>query len=150
MAFALAGSVVVARPLLTTSSAQPQHAPEPVTAHTQPAVAAPVATKTATAAPPTFSVSPEMAQRLQPPPETPDDAYIGRLTQAGIIVTNRDKTINAAHYVCRMFAQGNTDSNLAPMISQGNPGLSDANAETFISASVETYCPQYAGQLGKY
>jgi Protein of unknown function (DUF732) len=91
-------------------------------------------------APDTTNVEQGLSATLVPLMGT-DDRFINELATRGLIVTNRDNVILAAHKICQYLNAGATNSQIVTMAQQSNPALTNEDAENIITWAVANYCP---------
>jgi len=76
-----------------------------------------------------------------------DDAFLGGLTDNGIVINDPDAAISMAHTVCAGF-DSNQPPGLLAMKAMKDNDLTAKQAGFFVGLSVSAYCPQYRAQLG--
>ncbi len=125
-ALALAGAIVLAFWVLAPGTKGVQ----------SPAGTAPMSTAKPTASATTASPPPSIAS-------TPDqdNAYVQALKDRGISFANPDAAIYNGKLVCENIRVGMTVPQIVAAFRASNPALSD-NADTYVTISVHTYCPQ--------
>jgi Protein of unknown function (DUF732) len=125
-ALALAGAIVVAFWVLApgTKGAQPPAGTAPAS------TAKPTASATTASPPPSIASTPDQ-----------DNAYVQALKDRGISFANPDAAIYNGKLVCENIRVGMTVPQIVAAFRTSNPALSD-DADTYVSISVHTYCPQ--------
>ncbi len=128
-ALALAGAIIVAFWVLAPNNKGVQ----------PPANTLPTSTATATA-------SASSSGKAGPPKSiasTPDqdNAYVQALKDQGISFANPDAAIYNGKLVCDNIRIGMTVPQIVASFRASNPALSD-DADTYVTISVHTYCPQ--------
>jgi hypothetical protein len=73
-----------------------------------------------------------------------DDAFLNDIKSEGISYDNAKAAISNAHYVCSSLADGAKPAELGQDILV-HTDLSVHQAAAFLVASVDNYCPEYAG-----
>jgi hypothetical protein len=125
----------------TTPSATPAAAPLPPSTVTV-TPPSPAPSVTVQAAPPSPSAAPT------PPPQWElDGAFINRLLADGFPVVNPAAAITAAHLICQAIAQDGNADGIIPAILKHNPTMSAGQAQVWVLAAGDTYCPQYDAQI---
>jgi hypothetical protein len=127
----LAGAIVLAFWLFSPSSKGPQ----PATPKGAPTTSSAPATPSASAGGPSSIVS------------TPDqdNKYVQNLNDHGISFANPEAAIHNGKVVCDDIRQGMTVQQIVGAFRTSNPGL---DADTYVTISVHTYCPQNANLVG--
>lgn len=73
-----------------------------------------------------------------------DDAFLTEISSEGITYDSAKAAVSNAHYVCSALDDGAKPVDLGQEILD-NTDLTTHQAAVFVVASVNTYCPQYAG-----
>ncbi len=71
-----------------------------------------------------------------------DAVYLTTLQRSGMTITNTGQAISGGHAVCAYLAQGQTPAAAALMVMAGGPGLKLADANNYVNAAMDAYCPQ--------
>jgi hypothetical protein len=131
----LAGAIVFGRSLLTGDTKAA--APKPAAPSTPKGGATPTASGPGPSGAPSSIVS------------TPDqdNKYIQALNDRGIAFANPDAAIANGKMVCDDIRRGVSVSQITAAFSASNPALAD-KADTYVSISVHTYCPQNNNLVG--
>jgi Protein of unknown function (DUF732) len=132
---ALAGAIVVAFWLVApaTKAVQPSSAlPSPTT----PPPSAPATASAPTAAPPSIASTPDQ-----------DNKYVEALNDQGIAFANPEAAIYNGKLVCDDIRQKMTVPQIVAAFRASNPALG-SHADTYVSISVHTYCPQNDNLVG--
>jgi hypothetical protein len=77
-----------------------------------------------------------------------DNIFLMALTHFGIRVTADDipKTIEVGHQVCTYIGQGHTPMEAIHEVASNNTDYTQDNADHFVAAAIEAYCPQVPEQ----
>lgn len=130
----VAGAIVLGWSLFAnhqkTSAPSPGAAPTSTTAPTSSAAPA------ATAAPSSIVSTPDQ-----------DSRYVQSLNDRGISFANPDAAIYNGKMVCENIRLGMTVQQVIADFRASNPALSN-DADTYVTISVHTYCPQYSNLVG--
>jgi hypothetical protein len=133
----LAGAIVFGRSLLTTHTNAPAPPPSAPPTAKDGATPAPTAPATApSAAPPSIASTPDQ-----------DNKYIQALNDRGISFANPDAAIFNGKMVCDDIRQGMSVPQIVAAFRASNPALGD-DANTYVTISVHTYCPQNNNLVG--
>ncbi|HSS22959.1 MAG TPA: DUF732 domain-containing protein [Mycobacterium sp.] len=135
----VAGAIVFGRSLLTTHTkapAPPPTAPPTAKDGATPAPTAPATGSAPSAAPPSIASTPDQ-----------DNKYIQALNDRGISFANPDAAIYNGKMVCDDIRQGMSVPQIVAAFRASNPALGD-NANTYVTISVHTYCPQNSNLVG--
>jgi hypothetical protein len=135
----LAGAIVFGRSLLTSNTKAA--APKPATPSTPKDGATPAPTAPATGAGPSAAPSSIVSTPDQ------DNKYIHALNDRGIAFANPDAAIANGKMVCDDIRRGVSVSQITAAFSASNPALAN-NADTYVTISVHTYCPQNNNLVG--
>jgi hypothetical protein len=135
----LAGAIVFGRSLFTSDTKAA--APKPAAPSTPKDGATPGPTAPATGAGP----SPAPSSIVSTPDQ--DNKYIQALNDRGIAFANPDAAIANGKMVCDDIRRGVSVSQITAAFSASNPALAD-NANTYVTISVHTYCPQNNNLVG--
>lgn len=130
----LAGAIVFGRSLLTGDN---KAAPKPAA----PATPKGGATPGSTGAPPSAGPSSIVSTPDQ------DNKYIQALNDRGISFANPDAAIANGKLVCSDIGRGVSVPQITAAFRASNPGLADS-ANTYVTISVQTYCPQNNNLVG--
>jgi hypothetical protein len=134
----LAGAIVFGRSLLTshTNAAPKPAAPSTPKDGTTPAPTAPATGPAPSAAPSSIVSTPDQ-----------DNKYIQALNDRGISFANPDAAVANGKMVCDDIRRGVSVPQITEAFRASNPALAD-NANTYVSISVHTYCPQNNNLVG--
>jgi uncharacterized protein DUF732 len=127
----LAGAIVLAFWLFSPSSKGPQPA-------------TPKGATTTSSAPATPSASAGGPSSIVSTPDQ-DNKYVQDLNDHGISFANPEAAIHNGKVVCDDIRQGMTVQQIVGAFRTSNPGL---DADTYVTISVHTYCPQNANLVG--
>ena len=75
-----------------------------------------------------------------------DDAFVAKLQQHGIIISNRDTAITMGHNVCTGLDKGETPTFVAMSLIKATD-LSAKESGYFLGAAVTYFCPQHKAAL---
>jgi Protein of unknown function (DUF732) len=134
----LAGAIVFGRPLLTSHT---NAAPKPAAPSTPKDGATPAQTAPATGSAPSAAPSSIVSTPDQ------DNKYIQALNDRGISFANPDAAIANGKMVCDDIRRGVSVPQITAAFRASNPGLAD-DANTYVTISVHTYCPQNNNLVG--
>ncbi|HWF29516.1 MAG TPA: DUF732 domain-containing protein, partial [Mycobacterium sp.] len=76
-----------------------------------------------------------------------DNKYIQALNDRGISLANPDAAIANGKLVCDDIRRGVSVPQITASFRASNPALAD-NADTYVTISVHTYCPQNNNLVG--
>ena len=76
-----------------------------------------------------------------------DNKYIQALNDRGISFANPDAAIANGKLVCSDIGRGVSVPQITAAFRASNPGLADS-ANTYVTISVQTYCPQNNNLVG--
>jgi hypothetical protein len=73
-----------------------------------------------------------------------DNIFLMALTHFGITVRADDipKTIAVGQQVCTYIGEGHTPNDAIQQVASHNSNLTGTNADLFVAAAIEAYCPQ--------
>lgn len=74
-----------------------------------------------------------------------DDAFLGALSNYGIVMNDGNSAISLAHTVCAGFDK-NPNSNVMAMRVMKEANLTLKQSGFFVGASISAYCPQWKGK----
>ncbi|WP_233147913.1 DUF732 domain-containing protein [Mycobacterium sp. IS-836] len=131
----LAGAIVFGRSLLTGDT---KAAPKPAAPATPKGGATPGSTA---GSPPSAGPSSIVSTPDQ------DNKYIQALNDRGISFANPDAAIANGKLVCSDIGRGVSVPQITAAFRASNPGLADS-ANTYVTISVQTYCPQNNNLVG--
>ena len=78
---------------------------------------------------------------------TGDNAqFFDDIESAGIGYDSPEAAVKNAQLVCQLLSEGNSPNSIGREIV-GNSDLSSGQATAFVTASVDSFCPKYAGAL---
>ncbi|BBZ46884.1 DUF732 domain-containing protein [Mycobacterium parmense] len=100
------------------------------------AAASPSGTPAPTSAPSSIASTPDQ-----------DNAYVQKLNDQGISFANPDAAIYNGKLVCQDIDQGMTVPQIVAAFQGSNPSLGQ-HADTYVTISVHTYCPQHNDMVG--
>jgi Protein of unknown function (DUF732) len=134
----LAGAIVFGRSLLTSHTNAAPRPPAPATPNdgAKPAPTAPVAGSAPSAAPSSIVSTADQ-----------DNKYIQALNDRGISFANPDAAIANGKMVCDDINRGVSVPQITAAFRASNPALAN-NADTYVTISVHTYCPQNNNLVG--
>jgi hypothetical protein len=72
--------------------------------------------------------------------------FFSQIEQAGIGYSSPQVAVKNAQTVCQLMSNGKTPSSISSEI-MSNSDLTQRQASAFVTASVESFCPTYAGAL---
>ena len=133
----IAGAIILGRSLLTT--------------HPKAAAPSPTAAPTSTNGPPppapgTASASAAAPSSIASTPDQ-DKKYVQTLNDRGISFANPDAAIYNGKMVCENIRLGETVQQIIAAFRASNPALGN-HADTYVTISVHTYCPQNSNLVG--
>jgi hypothetical protein len=134
----LAGAIVFGRSLLTSHT---NAAPKPTAPSTPKDGATPAPTAPARGAAPSAAPSSIVSTPDQ------DKKYIQALNDRGISFANPDAAIANGKMICDDIRRGVSVPRITDAFRASNPTLAD-NADTYVTISVHTYCPQNNNLVG--
>ncbi|HEY2502246.1 MAG TPA: DUF732 domain-containing protein [Mycobacterium sp.] len=134
----LAGAIVFGRSLLSshTNAAPKPAAPSSPKDGATPAPTAPATGSAQSAAPSSIVSTPDQ-----------DNKYVQALNDRGISFANPDAAIANGKMVCNDIRRGVSVPQITAAFRASNPGLAD-HADTYVTISVHTYCPQNNNLVG--
>jgi hypothetical protein len=74
---------------------------------------------------------------------TTDEKFLAALASNGVSVVQKDAAVKNAHLVCQNIQAGQNWEQVAQQLREHAIGYTEANADTFVNAATQFYCPQH-------
>jgi hypothetical protein len=74
---------------------------------------------------------------------TTDEKFIAALAANSVDVVQKDAAVRNAHLVCQNIQDGQNWEQVARDLRERAIGYTKANADTFVNAAIQFYCPQH-------
>ncbi|GFG74619.1 DUF732 domain-containing protein [Mycobacterium botniense] len=135
----------------STPATEAQAPPAPPTTVTSPPTTVTSPPTTVTAPPTTVTVTqtstpvaaPLVPTAQAPPSRTPDQIFLSEARAGGLVILDDSVAAADARQGCEYLAAGHTARETQELAMRNNPSLTWRDAEVYVRAAIDAYCPQY-------